>query len=105
MLWLRLFRKKGKLPGQTISVAYNLEYGQAELEVHMDSIQPGDKVLLVDDLIATGGTLLAADRLIRQAGASTLEAAAIINLPDLKGADRLNEAGIATFALCGFAGE
>ena len=102
---LVLFRKKGKLPGQTICVAYDLEYGQAELEVHVDSIQPGDKVLLVDDLIATGGTLLAADQLIRQAGASTLEAAAIINLPDLKGADRLNEAGIATFALCGFAGE
>ena len=102
---LVLFRKKGKLPGQTLCVDYDLEYGQAGLEMHVDSVRPGDKVLLVDDLIATGGTLLAADQLIRQAGASTLEAAAIINLPDLKGADRLNAAGIATFALCSFAGE
>jgi len=102
---LVLFRKKGKLPGQTLCVAYDLEYGQAELEMHVDSVLPGDKVLLVDDLIATGGTLLAADQLIRNAGGSTLEAAAIINLPDLKGADRLNAAGIATYTLCSFAGE
>ncbi len=102
---LVLFRKKGKLPAKTLCVAYDLEYGQAELEMHADSVSPGDKVLLVDDLIATGGTLLAADQLIRKAGASTLEAAAIINLPDLKGADRLNATGIATFSLCSFAGE
>ncbi len=102
---LALFRKKGKLPGKTLSVEYDLEYGKAVLEMHEDTIKAGEKILLVDDLIATGGTLLAGDQLIRQAGASTLEAAAIINLPDLKGADRLNAAGIPTYALCNFAGE
>ncbi|WP_299732967.1 adenine phosphoribosyltransferase [uncultured Endozoicomonas sp.] len=102
---LILFRKKGKLPGITLSVEYDLEYGKATLEMHDDSVKAGEKVLLVDDLIATGGTLLAADELLRKAGASTLEAAAIINLPDLKGADRLNQAGIATYSLCQFEGE
>ncbi|WP_067522303.1 adenine phosphoribosyltransferase [Endozoicomonas ascidiicola] len=102
---LILFRKKGKLPGSTLSVEYDLEYGKATLEMHEDSVKAGEKVLLVDDLIATGGTLLAADELLRKAGASTLEAAAIINLPDLKGADRLNQAGIATYSLCQFEGE
>ncbi len=102
---LVLFRKKGKLPGKTISVEYDLEYGKAVLEMHEDTMNAGEKILLMDDLIATGGTLLAADQLIRKAGASTLEAAAIINLPDLKGADKLNAAGIPTYTLCDFEGE
>lgn len=101
---LILFRKKGKLPGKTLSVEYNLEYGTAVLEMHENTVRPQELVLLVDDLIATGGTLLAADQLIRQAGASTLEAAAIINLPDLNGADMLNAAGIPTYTLCSFEG-
>ena len=71
----------------------------------MTRAKAGDKVLLIDDLIATGGTLLAADQLLRQAGASTIEAAAIINLPDLKGAERLHAAGIPTYSICDFEGE
>lgn len=102
---LVLFRKKGKLPGTTLSQEYQLEYGTATLEVHDDTIKPGDRILLVDDLIATGGTLLAAHHLISQAGAATMEAAAIINLPDLKGSEKLNQAGISTFTLCSFAGD
>ena len=102
---LIIFRKQGKLPSKTISVEYKLEYGTSVLEMHDDAVKPGETVLLVDDLIATGGTLLAADQLIRMAGAITLEAAAIINLPDLKGAEKLNTAGINTHALCNFAGE
>lgn len=102
---LVLFRKKGKLPFETISQEYDLEYGTATLEVHSDTIKPGDKILLVDDLIATGGTLMAAHQLIKKAGASTVEAAAIIDLPDLKGAEKLNAAGIPTYCLCQFEGE
>lgn len=101
---LALFRKKGKLPSHTLCVEYNLEYGSASLEMHSDTVKAGDKVLLIDDLIATGGTLLAADQLLRQAGASTIEAAAIINLPDLKGAERLHAAGIPTYSICDFEG-
>lgn len=99
-----LFRKKGKLPYTTVSVEYDLEYGKATLEMHNDTVKAGDKILLVDDLIATGGTLLAADALLKKVGASTVEAAAIINLPDLKGAERLNAAGIKTYSLCEFVG-
>ena len=102
---LVLFRKKGKLPFDTLSEEYELEYGTATLEVHSDTIKPGEKILLVDDLIATGGTLLAAHKLIKKAGAMTVEAAAIINLPDLKGVEKLNAAGIPTFCLCQFEGE
>ena len=102
---LVLFRKKGKLPSKTLSQEYDLEYGSATLEVHADTMEKGDRILLVDDLIATGGTLLAADKLVRQAGAITVEAAAIIDLPDLKGSELLNEAGIPTYTLCEFEGE
>ena len=102
---LILFRKKGKLPSKTLSTEYDLEYGKATLEMHEDSVKAGEKIVLVDDLIATGGTLLAADQLLKMAGASTLEAACIINLPELKGADRLNAAGIVTYSLCSFDGE
>ncbi len=102
---LVLFRKKGKLPYKTLSQEYDLEYGSATLEVHADTMNKGDRILLVDDLIATGGTLLAADQLIRQAGAVTVEAAAIIDLPDLKGSEILNKAGIPTYTLCEFDGD
>ncbi|OED40810.1 adenine phosphoribosyltransferase [Endozoicomonas sp. (ex Bugula neritina AB1)] len=102
---LVLFRKKGKLPAETLSQEYDLEYGFATLEVHADTMKTGDRILLVDDLIATGGTLLAADQLIKKAGAVTVEAAAIIDLPDLKGSQNLNKAGIPTYTLCEFEGE
>ena len=100
---LVLFRKSGKLPGQVISEAYQTEYGQALLEVHSDSLCEGDSVLLLDDLIATGGTLLAAAQLTRRLGARIHEAAVIIDLPELGGSQRLEEIGIATFSLSTFA--
>ena len=102
---LVLFRKKGKLPAATLSQEYELEYGTASLEVHADTMKANERILLVDDLIATGGTLLAADQLVRRAGAVTVEAAAIIDLPDLKGSERLNDAGVPTYTLCEFDGE
>ncbi|MGI9277462.1 MAG: adenine phosphoribosyltransferase [Endozoicomonas sp.] len=101
---LVLFRKKGKLPAATIGQEYELEYGTATLEVHSDSLKEGDRVLLVDDLIATGGTLLAAHQLITRLGAKTIEAAAIMDLPDLGGSRKLQDAGIPTFSLCAFEG-
>ncbi len=102
---LVLFRKKGKLPYKTLSQDYNLEYGTATIEVNADSLSQGDRVLLIDDLIATGGTLLAANQLIEQSGAQTIEAAAIIDLPDLGGSDLLKKEGINVFALCSFEGD
>ena len=102
---LILFRKKGKLPAKTVGVEYDLEYGTATLEVHADNLGKGDRVLLVDDLIATGGTLLAAVQLIEQLGAKPIEAAAIMDLPDLGGSRRLQNAGVPTFSLCAFEGE
>ena len=102
---LVLFRKKGKLPAKTVGQEYALEYGTATLEVHEDSISEGDKVLLVDDLIATGGTLLAAADLVRKLGGNPFEACAIMDLPDLGGSARLKEAGTDIFRLCEFEGE
>ena len=101
---LILFRKKGKLPGKTISQRYALEYGEAELEVHEGDINRDDKVLLIDDLIATGGTLLAAHSLVKRMGADVIEVAAIIDLPDLKGSEKLQLAGINQFCLCRYSG-
>lgn len=98
-------RKKGKLPWQTISEAYTLEYGTAEVEIHMDAFQPGAKILLLDDLIATGGTMLAAASLIRKLDGNLHEAAAIIDLPDLKGSEKLQGDGIDVFTICSFEGE
>ncbi|TXJ01212.1 MAG: adenine phosphoribosyltransferase, partial [Aquabacterium sp.] len=100
---LVLFRKQGKLPADVIGEAYQTEYGQALLEVHADSLCDGDKVLIFDDLIATGGTLLAAARLVRRLGAQVFEAAAIIDLPELGGSTLLQDAGIPTFCLTAFA--
>jgi adenine phosphoribosyltransferase len=100
---LVLFRKQGKLPADVLSENYQTEYGEAKLEVHADSLCEGDKVLIFDDLIATGGTLLAAVQLVRRMGASIIEAAAIIDLPELGGSQKLQDSGIATFALTSFA--
>jgi adenine phosphoribosyltransferase len=99
---LVLFRKQGKLPADVLSAAYSTEYGEAYLEVHADSLCEGDQVLLFDDLIATGGTLLAAAQLVHRMGASLFEAAAIIDLPELGGSQKLQDAGIPTFALTAF---
>lgn len=99
---LVLFRKVGKLPGDTLREAYETEYGEAHLEVHREALTKGDQVLLLDDLIATGGTFLAAARLIHQLGAEVYEAAAIIDLPDLGGSRKMQDADIPTFTLCAF---
>lgn len=98
-------RKKGKLPGDTISEAYSLEYGEAEVEIQTDWLHKGDRVILIDDLIATGGTMLAAANLLKRLEVDVLEAAAIIDLPDTGGSRKLREAGLSVHAFCEFAGE
>ena len=95
-------RKQGKLPFETVSATYDLEYGTATVGLHIDACKSGDRVLLADDLIATGGTMLAAVKLLRQLGAEVVEGAAIIELPELGGAAKLREAGVPTFALARF---
>ena len=100
---LVLFRKQGKLPADVLAEAYQTEYGEALLEVHADSLCDGDSVVMFDDLIATGGTLIAAANLVRRMGARVHEAAAIINLPELGGSQRLEDMGIPTFCLTQFA--
>ncbi len=100
---LILFRKQGKLPADVLSEAYQTEYGEAYLEVHADSLCDGDSVVMFDDLIATGGTLIAAANLIRRMGAHIHEAAAIIDLPELGGSKRLVDMNIPTFCLTNFA--
>ncbi len=102
---LLLIRKTGKLPGVTVGVDYALEYGTDRVEMHADACVPGQKVLLVDDLIATGGTALAAVRLLREAGAEVVGAAFVIDLPDLGGADLLRAEGVAVTTLVGFEGD
>jgi len=98
-------RKKGKLPGKTIGQDYELEYGADRIEVHDDAILPGEKILLVDDLLATGGTAIAAIRLIEQSKAKIHEAAFLVDLPDLGGNRKLRESGYSVFTLCEFEGE
>jgi adenine phosphoribosyltransferase len=97
-------RKKGKLPHKTIAVEYDLEYGQDSIEMHLDAVGRGERVFLVDDLIATGGTALAAVDLLRQGGAEIVGAAFVIDLPDLGGAERLRAAGVQVSALAAFEG-
>ncbi|OMH38756.1 adenine phosphoribosyltransferase [Motiliproteus sp. MSK22-1] len=99
---LILIRKKGKLPGQTLQEEYSLEYGTATVEIQQDACSSGDKVLILDDLIATGGSILAASTLIRKLGAQVTEAAAIIDLPDLQGSVRLQEADIPVHTLIAY---
>ncbi len=97
-------RKKGKLPHHTHAVEYALEYGKDVIEMHVDAIEAGQRVLIIDDLIATGGTALAAVALLRQGGAVIVGAGFVIDLPDLGGADRLRAAGVPVTALVEFAG-
>ncbi len=97
-------RKPGKLPVATIGIDYDLEYGKDRLEIDPTTIAPGQRVAIVDDLIATGGTALAAAALLRQAGATVERALFVIDLPDLGGAERLRQAGLAVEALMDFGG-
>ena len=97
-------RKKGKLPHQTVRMAYLLEYGSDEMEMHVDAIEKGDRVILVDDLIATGGTAEGAVKLIRQIGAEVIAACFIIDLPDLGGAAKLRAMGVPVRTLMAFDG-
>jgi adenine phosphoribosyltransferase len=97
-----LVRKKGKLPYQTVSEDYALEYGTATIEIHADACKPGDRVLIVDDLIATGGTLLAAAKLFKALQGEVVGVAAIIDLPELGGSQRLRDAGLPVHSLCLF---
>lgn len=98
-------RKRGKLPAQTVGQDYQLEYGADRIEMHVDAIRAGEKVLLVDDLIATGGTAEAAVRLIEDAGGDLVECCFLVDLPDLGGRARLERQGKSVFALCAFDGE
>ncbi|MBX3594113.1 adenine phosphoribosyltransferase [Sphingomonas sp.] len=99
-----LVRKDGKLPGATIAEDYALEYGTDRIAIHADACAPDARVLLIDDLIATGGTARAAVRLLRKAGARVTQAAFVIDLPDLGGADALRAEGVAVSALVAFPG-
>ena len=97
-------RKKGKLPHTTVRIAYSLEYGLDEMEMHEDAVAKGDRVVLVDDLIATGGTAEGAVKLLRQMGAEVLAACFIIDLPELGGADKLRKLDVPVRTLVGFEG-
>ena len=97
-------RKKGKLPGAVISEAYTLEYGEAVVEIHDDAITPGERILLVDDLLATGGTAEAGIRLVERLGGEIIGCAFIVDLPDLGGRARLEALDMDVHALCAFDG-
>lgn len=98
-------RKKGKLPFSTVEETYELEYGSATVELHTDAVKPGQRVLLIDDLIATGGTMMAGKKLLEKLGAQVMEGAAIVDLPELGGSRKLREAGLALFTLVNYAGD
>ena len=97
-------RKPGKLPRKTLAKSYDLEYGTDTLEIHVDAIKPGDKVLVVDDLLATGGTIEATTQLIRQLGGVVQHAAFVINLPEIGGDKRLEALGLEVYSICEFDG-
>lgn len=97
-------RKKGKLPFTTVEETYELEYGSATVEMHTDAVRPGDRVVLIDDLIATGGTMMAGRRLLERMGAQVIEGAAIVDLPELGGSQRLRASGLDVFTLVAFDG-
>ena len=99
---LVMVRKKGKLPGETVHAEYQLEYGQSILEIQVDAAPKGANVLLMDDLIATGGTLCAAVQLFEHIGCSVKEVGAIVNLPELNGSKRLERLGVTVYSLCEF---
>ena len=98
-------RKKGKLPAETIGHDYELEYGTDRIEIHTDAVSKGERILLVDDLIATGGTAEAACKLIEKMGGKVVECSFIIDLPDIGGRARLEKHGHKVFALCEFEGD
>jgi adenine phosphoribosyltransferase len=97
-------RKKGKLPHETVGMPYSLEYGSDEIEVHKDAVSRGERVLLVDDLVATGGTAEAAVKLLSSLGAEVVAACFIIDLPELGGADKIRRLGVPVRTLVSFAG-
>ena len=97
-------RKKGKLPFTTVEETYELEYGSATVELHTDAVKAGNKVLLIDDLIATGGTMMAGKKLLEKLGAHVMEGAAIVDLPELGGSEKLRASGLPLFTLIDFAG-
>ncbi|MFC5739466.1 Adenine phosphoribosyltransferase [bioreactor metagenome] len=97
-------RKKGKLPGATISQAYKLEYGEAIMEIHEDAIAPGEKVLIVDDLLATGGTCRAGTQLIERLGGEIVGCSFVVDLPELGGRKLLESLGLPVSVLCEFEG-
>lgn len=97
-------RKKGKLPAATLEQAYELEYGQATVEIHDDAVQPGQKVLMVDDLLATGGTAEAGIKLIEKLGGEVIGCAFVVDLPDLGGRKKLEDMGMSVHALCSYGG-
>jgi adenine phosphoribosyltransferase len=98
-------RKQGKLPGETISQAYTLEYGEAVMEIHENAIEPGEKVLMVDDLLATGGTAQAGLKLLEKLGAEIIGCSFVIDLPDLGGRKLLESMDMRVHTLCTFAGD
>ncbi len=97
-------RKKGKLPFTTVEETYELEYGSATVELHTDAVRPGQRVLLIDDLIATGGTMMAGRKLLEKLGATVMEGAAIVDLPELGGSARIRASGLPLFTLVEFEG-
>src|SRR5262245_5952481 len=97
-------RKKGKLPFTTVEETYELEYGSATVELHTDAVKAGDRVVLIDDLIATGGTMMAGRKLLERLGATVIEGAAIVDLPELGGSAKLRESGLPLFTLVDFEG-
>lgn len=97
-------RKKGKLPFDTVEESYELEYGNAVVELHADACKPGERVLLIDDLIATGGTMMAGKKLLEQLGATVVEGAAIVDLPELGGSALLRSTGMPLYTICDFGG-
>lgn len=98
-------RKKGKLPYETVTMSYALEYGEAELEIHTDAVKQGEKVILVDDLIATGGTAEAGIKLLQMQGADIVAACFVIDLPDLGGRKKIEDLGVPVRTLIEFEGE
>jgi adenine phosphoribosyltransferase len=97
-------RKAGKLPYKRISQSYELEYGTATVEIHEDACEPGDRVVIIDDLIATGGTMMAGKMLLERLGAVVVEGAAIVDLPELGGSKLLGEGGLALYTVTSFDG-
>ena len=102
---LVLIRKPGKIPAETIKQDYKLEYGSDQIEIHIDAIKEGEKVLIVDDLIATGGTVEAAVKLVQKMKGEVLECCFIIDLPDIGGSSKLESMGQNVFSLCEFEGD